>query len=155
MMFVSMVTNRAQIVVNALGTLPAYAKDRLLATSVAHGALMLHSSRGAVQYTQIIGAGTAIIGGSSIVPDDNNLLSGFKVAHSAHVTFATILRRKNVCELLLCTGDSERIEKESDRQRERERARRTYANHNAKIIIEAHLLPRCSRRDVGNQLTVC
>lgn len=151
MMFVSMVTNRAQIVVNALGTLPAYAKDRLLATSVAHGALMLHSSRGAVQYTQIIGTGTAIIGGSSIVPDDNNLLSGFKVAHSAHVTFATILRRKNVCELLLCTGDSERIE--SDRQRERER--RTYANHNAKIIIEAHLLPRCSRRDVGNQLTVC
>ena len=42
-MLVAVITDRAEVVVGALGALPANAKDRLLVTGVAHRAVVLQT----------------------------------------------------------------------------------------------------------------
>lgn len=42
-MLVAVVAHGAQVVIAALGTLPADAKDGLLSASVTHGSLVLHT----------------------------------------------------------------------------------------------------------------
>jgi len=73
-MLISMVTDGAQIVVDALGALPTDAEDRLLAASVAHGALVFHASGSTVQDAEIVGSSAAIVGSGAIVPDDHHFL---------------------------------------------------------------------------------
>lgn len=91
MVLVAMVADGAQVVVDALGALPANAEDRLLAAGVAHGALVFDASGSTVQNAQIVGSGAAVVGGSAVVPNYDNLLGGLEVPDSADVSFPAIL----------------------------------------------------------------
>lgn len=92
---VSVVADGAEIVIGTLCALPSHAEDRLLATSVAHGALVFDASRSRVQDPQVERPSTAIVGRRAIVPDDNHLLEGLKVANGSHVALAAVLEDKS------------------------------------------------------------
>lgn len=91
-MLITVIANRAQIVVITLGTLPAYAEDRRLAAGVAHGALVLDTGRGTVQDSEIVCARASIVGGGAVVPDHDHLLLGLEIAHRPDVAFTAILQ---------------------------------------------------------------
>jgi hypothetical protein len=90
-MLIAVVTNGTEIVIATLGAFPSYPENGLLTARIAHCTVVLDPCRCRIQYAQVKGTGTSIIGCRTIIPYNHDLLWRFKVSHGAYVTFSTIL----------------------------------------------------------------
>jgi len=90
-MLIAVVTNRTEIVIATLGAFPSYPENGLLTARIAHCTVMLDSCRCRIQYTQVKGTGTSIVGCRAIIPYDHDLLWRFKVPHRTYVTLSAVL----------------------------------------------------------------
>lgn len=91
-MLIAVIAHGAQIVVAALGTLPAYAEYRLLTTCIAHRSLVPDAGRCTVEHAEVVGAGASVVGGSAVVPDDDHLFARLEGAYGSYMTFSAILQ---------------------------------------------------------------
>lgn len=90
-MFISMITNCAQIIICTLCTLPSYANDWLLTAGITHSSIMLDARGRAVQDAQVVGPGAAVVGGGAVVPHHHHLLRALEAPDSAHMALAAVL----------------------------------------------------------------
>lgn len=91
MVLVAVITDGAEVIVGALGTLPPYAENGLLPASVTHCPVVPGSGRGRIPYPKIVGSGAPVVGCSAIVPNNDDFFRRLEIAHGADVALAPIL----------------------------------------------------------------